>query len=366
MRENIVIPRAYLLFGLPHNRPEGREWQAKSGLCLRGSAEHGAPFHRARAILIYLATRSIDEGQMLVGRLHDIRQMFGVSWSLRNIEEHFLRLVHSTYRCTEHGCICGPAPCRHQQPVADYVSYCRTTHKFRVQISFDFYRLYRLGFWCPLAPVATLLQKKQMVALDILVWYRLRQYREQFAPVNPFGPEGPFALAKCTKACFRQRQVLPELDRQIAEAWPAAPFHYDAGRKRFVRGCRANLQATRLPRAPTITAQPQEPTTGVTGPEASALVATAAAPRPARGRVVMRTKTGQRKRKPRPLRQRPRARVPKPPKAQPSQQVAGKAKQTTSSQERLQAQLERLQADERRIREHVRQLGDRLRGNNTS
>ena len=164
-----LVPSLYLEWGLSHREPKSREWCATSGVHVHGHTDHGVPFLRGRAILIYLATRVAEDGEVFRGSLHDIKERFGVSWPIENLEKHFLRVVHAQYRCVER-CMCAPARCRELQVITNKVNYCAETKTFRVWVSQDFYRSSGMGFWVDAADaLKTLIQEDQLASLDLLI-----------------------------------------------------------------------------------------------------------------------------------------------------------------------------------------------------
>ncbi len=223
---DVIVPQLYLQMGLSHRDPRRRLWKSRSGLCVQGDKRYGAPFMRARAILLYLSTQQVEWGEdaTIEGSIQDIADWLGVSWSLENLEKHFLSVVNARFDCVDR-CVCAPYPCRHEQQIASNVHYCEDTRRFRVRMSYEYTSSTMVGMRCSGEPIMALIRKRQLAALDLYIWYRWRLHCVNTGTVDAMGPDGPFAMFRGPRAEFRRRQELKSLHRKVVAVWPDCPFH---------------------------------------------------------------------------------------------------------------------------------------------
>ena len=244
------IPQLILHWGLPHRAPKGLTWAGSSGVTVQGHPDHGLPYLRARAILIYLATKQCVEGDSFSGSLAEINEWFDIDWPLKNLEHHFLRVVHAVSGCTDR-CPCDHGRCQGQENrVAYWVNYDRKAHRFDIVLTEQFRHSMERGVWSPCAPVRRLVQTDQMAALDLFTFYMWRWQRMKCAVMETFGETGPFVFIKSAQARYRKRNELYRLHQRVAEVWPDCPFHVSRDGNRIIR------DANRKPRIRRVCTQP--------------------------------------------------------------------------------------------------------------
>ncbi len=232
--QTIVVPRVYMYWGMSHRAPKRCEWHARSGLRLKGHHGHGIPFHRARAVLLYLGDKVLEQGRAVTGTLAEIVDLFDIGWPVANLEKHFLSVVYGKYECSEGLCVCRPMPCTRIHRVAHDARYCHQNQAFRLLISLGFYRSVLRGVRCPLEPVAALIRRNQFAALDLLVWYSWRLKRTELDTVDALGAAGPFQLITTAAKGYRQRKELIRIHRIITDVWPNCPFQVSTDGNRIV------------------------------------------------------------------------------------------------------------------------------------
>ena len=209
-------------------------YRAQSGLLLHAHKDHGLPFLRARVILIYLATRASREGESFAGSLADINRWFDIDWPMDNLQEHFLRVVHTEVSCPEGGCLCAPEPCYGRTPVAHAIAYNSDDHRFRVTLSRGFMRMVHRGNHTPAAPILRLVQLDQLAALDLFTFYMWRWQSAQCAKMESFGDTGPFVYIKSATARYRKRHELFRMHQRVVEVWPDCPYHVSTDGNRIL------------------------------------------------------------------------------------------------------------------------------------
>lgn len=230
-----VIPGMYLLWGLGHRSPKVGEWCAPSGLRLwSANNQYGVPFARSRAVVLYLATRAIVDGPHLTGGLADIAAMFALPWPVENIEQHFLKVVHTKYACSANICACAPLPCRYEHRIAHRVRYCGDTQQFQLTLADEFILSAQLGMRCPREQVRALLRSDQMAALDLLLWFRWQEHRGIVASVDALGEHGPFRFLKSARSPTRKRDEIVRLHDVVVGVWPECSYRVTPDGNRLI------------------------------------------------------------------------------------------------------------------------------------
>lgn len=228
LKNQFAVPSLYLFWGLAHNQPKQREWRAPSGMRIHGHVDHFVPFSRARVILIYLATKSLTDGQTFDGSLDEIVEMFRLSWPMGNLEKHFFSVVNSEFECSsedKRGCICAMLRCSRRQKVVYDIRFDCETRQFRLTVSREFWRTAHYSVGCPIEQVQRLVQADQLASLDLLIWYRANLLPREWTKIDALGPLGPFASIKTAAAGYRKRKELLRLHTNVVDVWPDCPFH---------------------------------------------------------------------------------------------------------------------------------------------
>ena len=233
--KHIQIPRFVLLCGLGFKQPENGIWCAKSGLRLTGIGDHGAPFGRARAVLLYLARKGAGSGRVIRGTLDEIRTMFGVQgdWRVDNLDRHFQRVVDCAYQHIDDG-----RRGRRRVRTLDVirrVDYRLDSKTFEIELGDELMPDNRDSFECPLHLIRALVQAGQFQALDLLLWYHWKLSRKDRSRADPFGPDGPFGLAAIAELPSKQRERLDTAHAEVVAVWPDCPFRVVG------RGCRTAI-----------------------------------------------------------------------------------------------------------------------------
>lgn len=182
------------------------------------------PFARSRAILLFLATKAVDDGPTFAGHLTDIAAMFQLPWSLGNIADHFLHVAQAEYACSVNACACSPLPCRREHQVAYSVRYHRDTHRFELTLSDEFHLSAQLGIRCPLRQLRELILARQMAALDLLIWYRWQEHQQLAASMDPLSAHGPFQRIKSNATPTCRRDEIVRLHREVTRVWTDCPY----------------------------------------------------------------------------------------------------------------------------------------------
>ena len=222
----LLVPRFLLFCGLKRRAPLDRVWHCPSGIQVTGFGRHGPPFGRSRAIFLFLANQTAESGPAFRATFDDIAAMLGVTWRRCTFEEHFLRVVESTYQPGEPACgLCRVPPwSRRSLDVIRRAHYCEADGFFQIEVGDELVPHAHNSFTCPLGPVTELLQAGRLQALDLYLWYHWKLSRDDQIPVDPFGPDGPFGLAPIARASIKRRASLREAHATVTQIWPDCPF----------------------------------------------------------------------------------------------------------------------------------------------
>ena len=160
----------YLHWALPHRRPKGETWQSSSGVEVYAEHGFGLPYLRARAILVFIATRMIEaNSRMIMGSLDEINERFGTRWPISNLKDHFLRVVHSEYSCPAYDCVCPKNACVGRHPLAAQVNFNFQNNTFMFEASDNFHYSVFAGLTGSREQVMQLLQLDQLAAVYIRI-----------------------------------------------------------------------------------------------------------------------------------------------------------------------------------------------------
>ena len=221
MDDQLAAPWLMLECGLSHDRPRSGIWIGKAGLRLVAIGQRGAPFGRARAIWMYLATkaRANLSGSTVEISLAEITDVFG--GKPRTNKEHLRRLADCHFERIDP---VGRTRSRRQRLI-EVINARGST--FTLSLYADFLQSARQAIRCPNGLVASFIRANKLASLDLYLWYQWRLHHEDFTPVDAFGPQGPYALLPISDNVDKRRDDFHKRHDLVAEFWPECPFAYD-------------------------------------------------------------------------------------------------------------------------------------------
>ena len=250
--DTIHVPRLLLQLGFTRNQPTGSVWESKGGIRLTAYGHHGVPYRWARVIVLYLAEKARESGEVVTGTLGDIRAHYELSWTDRTLREYFQRVVECIYEVSEQAPRCCPRECLSYRPLRFIRAYrfCPHTKRFMIEVYPEFVKDARSGVKCSRDIIMRLIQTDHFSVLDLYVWFQARLQDGDLQPVDICGPDGPYALITSAKSPARMRQQMAETEQILRSVWPECPFRIVAkGRKlAHVDTISELLEADREPR----------------------------------------------------------------------------------------------------------------------
>ena len=219
---HLAAPWLLLECGLSHDRPKSGIWISKAGIRLTAIGKHGAPFGRARAVWMYLATKANQSGSTVEVSLSEMAEWFGGKG--RTNKEHLRRLAECYVHRIDRARPGDPAQTRRRRllEIIDTRGSVLT-----VSLYSDFLESARDAVQCPTEHVAEFLTGNKLAPLDLYLWYQWRAHRGDKSPVDAFGPDGPYALLPIADNIDKRRDEFRKRHDQVVDVWPECPFDHD-------------------------------------------------------------------------------------------------------------------------------------------
>lgn len=221
MDDQLAAPWLMLECGLSHDRPKSGIWISKARVRLVAIGQRGAPFGRARAIWMYLATkaRANLSGSTVEISLSEMTDVFG--GKPRTNKEHLRRLADCHFQRLD-----PEKPTRTRRQRLLEIINARGS-SFTISLYADFVNSARQAIQCPTGLVASFVRANKLASLDLYLWYQWRVHREDFTSVDAFGPQGPYALLPISDNVDKRRDDFHKRHDLVTEFWPDCPFDYD-------------------------------------------------------------------------------------------------------------------------------------------